>query len=782
MYTSFFIAKNNMKKKKSDVAVVTLLIILATMLLYISTSVLGNAGDVVENARRACNSSDHVYFTSDSGAEMISDIWQQFDEIKEYEISPILYIPGVKYYSEDNSDKKDYIFVLSALGEERTINKLNIGEHIEEKENSIVLPYSMHISEGYEIGDKFFMEISGETYELEIMGFAEDPLFATALNISMYRCYLSPENIERITEMTSADLTIKYNECRAVFNGDVDVEAYLKKLVEATDGGDKDSIMGFTYEIMSGGIMMMPGISMGITLAFSVILMAIAVIIMRFSIKNFIEENLKNIGILQACGYTSGQLRMATLMEMGLIGVVGCTIGLILSICGDGVVGNIQAIMMGLRYNVGFDIGYGVLAFMAVMAVVLLMTYISSRNYKQINVLDALRGGIHTHNFRKNVMPLHKTRLPLNTAIGTKYIFGAKFKNLGILVIVAILSFASCVGFYLYENFANNQDFMLKLVGSELGKAIVGGDNVDDMGADIEALEEIEKVNYYSCIDANVTSEDKNKIITCDVWKDMDKLENIMLVDGSLPVYDNEIVISTVVRDYLGVKVGDIIYLQNENEKLPYMVSGISQMINNGGQKMLLSYEGAKRLNDSVSTIQLYVYAKDGYDYNDVENAIKSCYPGIQVIESQKMADSALSIVSMAMTMICVLFVTITVVVVFLVVLLLIRTKVVSDRKNNGIYKALGYTTGNLMAQTVMSNLPVIFTGAVVGAITSIFGASPLACMCLSFCGIEKCEMTISPVYLVGTVIGITLVALLVAMAVSAKIRKVEPVKMLTEE
>ena len=54
--------------------------------------------------------------------------------------------------------------------------------------------------------------------------------------------------------------------------------------------------------------------------------------------------------------------------------------------------------------------------------------------------------------------------------------------------------------------------------------------------------------------------------------------------------------------------------------------------------------------------------------------------------------------------------------------------------------------------------------------------------MCLSFCGIEKCEMTISPVYLVGTVIGITLVALLVAMAVSAKIRKVEPVKMLTEE
>lgn len=35
MYTSFFLAKNNMKKKKSDVAIITFLIMLATMLLYI---------------------------------------------------------------------------------------------------------------------------------------------------------------------------------------------------------------------------------------------------------------------------------------------------------------------------------------------------------------------------------------------------------------------------------------------------------------------------------------------------------------------------------------------------------------------------------------------------------------------------------------------------------------------------------------------------------------------------------------------------------------------------
>ena len=75
MYISFFLAKNNMKKKKSDVAVVTFLIILSTMLLYISTSVLGNVNEVIDKAKNACNTADHTYFTGDKGAELAEEIW-----------------------------------------------------------------------------------------------------------------------------------------------------------------------------------------------------------------------------------------------------------------------------------------------------------------------------------------------------------------------------------------------------------------------------------------------------------------------------------------------------------------------------------------------------------------------------------------------------------------------------------------------------------------------------------------------------------------------------------
>lgn len=781
MYTSFFIAKNNMKKKKSDVAVIALLITLATMLLYISISVLGNMEEVIDNAAQACNTSDHVYYTSDEGAALAKEIWDELDEAEIYEISPVLYSPSVKYYGENSKEEKEYVFILSALGEDRTINKMNIGEHGEEKENSIVLPYSMQISEGYEIGDKFFMEIDGEQYEFEVMGFAEDPLFATTLNISMYRCYIPQEIFQHII-CTENGKKMQYNECRVLLKDNVDAYEYTEIFIDKLAGRNDESIVGLIYESMKGGLMMMPNICMGITLVFSVILITIAIIIIRFSVKNFIEENLKNIGILQACGYTSCQLRNATLIEMGIMGIIGCILGLMLSVCGEGIVGNIQANLVGLHYNVGFDFKYGLISFAIVLLIVCFITYISSRTYKKLNVLDALRGGIHTHNFKKNVIPLHKTRLSVNTAIGMKNILGAKLKNMGILLVVAILSFACCVGFSLYENFARNTDNLLKIVGGELGTAVVFAENVDEMGEEIASWEEVEKVNYYNCTDVNVTSGDKSKSITSDVWKNPELIENIVILDGRVPKYDNEVVISTMVRDFLGVKTGDIIYLQGENENLPYVVSGITQMINNGGWKMMLNYEGVKRLNGNEKTTQFYIYAKEGYDFKDIKAKMDEYYPDIQLTESEKLAEGALGVVGTAMEMLCVLFVIITIVVVFLVVFLLIRTKIISDRKNNGVFKALGYTTKNLMVQTVMSNLPVIFVGAVLGAIISIFAMSPLTTACLSFCGVEKCDMAMAPIYLILTVIGITLVAFLVSMAISTKIRKVEPVKLLTEE
>ena len=69
-----------------------------------------------------------------------------------------------------------------------------------------------------------------------------------------------------------------------------------------------------------------------------------------------------------------------------------------------------------------------------------------SRKYIGITVLDALRGGISTHNFKKNHFALEKTSMPLDLALSGKSIFGRPKKSIFIALIVAGTILRSTIG------------------------------------------------------------------------------------------------------------------------------------------------------------------------------------------------------------------------------------------------------------------------------------------------------------------------------------------------
>ena len=86
-----------------------------------------------------------------------------------------------------------------------------------------------------------------------------------------------------------------------------------------------------------------------------------------------------------------------------------------------------------------------------------------------------------------------------------------------------------------------------------------------------------------------------------------------------------------------------------------------------------------------------------------------------------------------------------------------------------------------LMLQMIMTNLPVDFIGAVLGAVLAGYFSNSLVALSLSFCGIRKSDMDIRLGWLFLTVIGILFIAFTVSLLCSIKIRKIEPVKLLEE-
>jgi len=782
MYRLYFIAKNNLKKKKSDALVLTGLIMLAVMMMYISLSVLLGGGRMFEEIHEKINGMDWHLVAQKDGTEQVDEILSAHEDVEQMEKSDLLYVPLVKY-RVDGGKEKDYSFIFRNSDAEDEVNKLNTDFKGTLSDEQILLPYYMHVSDGCEIGDEIVLDISGETYVFELAGFSEDPFYSSPMMVSMYQVFISEETYEKIStpEAMSAYMwkVCLQEGCDTVsFNKEVLDE--INRDVPAV----AQSYFSWSYDwaTTKSATMMMADVSMGIMLVFAMILLAVTLVIIRFSIANFCELNMKNIGMLRASGYTSRQLIGSFMMEMLLLTVLGGFIGIGLGTVSSDFVGEIISSLVGVSYQVGVDLFSAGCVFLFSIAVVLFITWNCSRPYGKIPVLDALREGIVTHNFRKNHIPLETTCQPLSLALGMKSVLCAKRKNLGILGIVTILSLSCCIGFGMYQNFAKDISYLMRLVGSEIGDAAYVGDDLDELGAEIEQLPVVEKVLYLKKSNVMISAGEKEENVSCFGWKNPEKVQNNFMLEGCLPEYDNEIVLSKMLCDKLGVTLGDIVYLEEIQGKKDFVVVGINQHIRDMGIGGMINYEGMSRLTGESKSQQMHIYGTGELTYTEMLDYLNEKFPEREAIDIVEMSKSITGIVALAMELMCGVFLVVTVIVVFLVVYLLIKAKVIRERKNYGLYKAIGFTTRQLCMQTIMSNLPVMVTGAVIGAVSSHWLAGKVALLGLSVCGIMKCEMPVAPHYMLITVAMITVVAFAVALGCSLRIRKIEPVKMLTQE
>ena len=135
-----------------------------------------------------------------------------------------------------------------------------------------------------------------------------------------------------------------------------------------------------------------------------------------------------------------------------------------------------------------------------------------------------------------------------------------------------------------------------------------------------------------------------------------------------------------------------------------------------------------------------------------------------------------------AMEAICVIFIIATCFVVILTQLLLTRAQVIRERTDLGVSKALGYTSGELMRRTLMTNMPTIALGIVLGIIMHYLFSNQLILLGLSSFGIRQNSFSTSPVWIFLTAAIILVCAIVTAFFSGTGITKLEPVKILKEE
>ena len=794
MYRYFFIAKNNMKKQKGDMITFFIMTFIAAFMIFICLNLLTGSFRVVDTNKEQINGSAFLILKTEESVQdfKLEEIIHGNENFTNYEENKFL-SAMVKYRKKGKENWADYSYHIASYEDEREVQTTSL-DTSGFSGKDIVLPVALKTT--FKVGDEMEMKIGENIYEFKVAGFNEDFIYASPMNMGTYLVYVSEKMYSEIefanpgyvtpNKVIKAQLTKKaaakdvsaMDELDEIFNEwNLWYQSYQSTHPEYTAVLDGNFIPSDMLEIAG---MILPFVFIAIILVFALIILVVALVVIDFSVKNFILDNMRNTGIMEAAGYTVKEMMIILLVQLLSVSLGGSLAGALLGAALQKKIGYIMLYLLGLSWNQNPD--WAVLAgvVLGIGAIITIFTLVLGRQYKKTSVLDALRGGINTHNYKKNVFPFDKTNLHVLLSLSLKETFGKFSSQIGVIVIMTVLSFSAAMGFGIYENMGKDADALLRLSGIDLDDAYVYGD--DNM---------LETIQYFECVD-NAHNEywtgldykagKKTKSVTTRVISDTSVMNPEQMVEGRWPKYENEVAVGTTIADTLGVKVGDTIVLKNGETEGTYLVSGIMQTFNNMGMMGYLSKEGFERLGSVPQDKTIRINLKKGYTFEDLDKEFKDIYPDTELIDEVASTGNLFTMLRLSMFITLLIVMTVTAFVVGLAEALLIRTRITKEWRNLGVNKALGFSSNQLISQIMLSNIPSILIGIVLGLITvTLFGGKLVVIMFAIF-GFRKVVFTLSPVSYICVLVVILGVALAVSWINGKRIRNLEPVKMITEE
>lgn len=785
---TILLIKSSIRKNRSSSFTLCLLMLLATILLYNSLLVLLNLDSVIDDINEKNNGADFVALTRTEDTDTVEGIISSLDyfDYLESEASICGYGSIQNKKVENDAQNIGLIFLKENVQRSMSVIPL-IDEGKVKSENYVIVPYSLKSIYGYQTGDQIEIELGGVKRTFTIYGFLQNVIFSTPTNVDQYLIYVSDDEFEYLSESVPEEFMHDYINVRLTEKGkDGDFEDEFIRRISAQEGINDSSTIGLSYELMKIGATATISIIVVIVVIFALLLLAISLIVIRFTIITHIEEDAKNIGAMEAAGFTSGMIRRALILQFIMLTVMGFILGILCSVVLSKSVTSIVTSSTGLYWVENFSL---MSALVALIVIVLFVTLISTKvsgRIKKITPIIALRNGLSNHNFKRNYLPFASTKGNLHILIGLKQMLQSGKQNIAIGIVGFILSFAFIMAFTMQENFASADSPVANLVGLEQADIFISYASIEQEERILEKLKKYDELDF--CMKNGftnivLTANGVEQSTTCNVGDDFEKLRIKTVFDGRYPIHDNEIVLSNFNATKLKVKVGDVVTIKGKDGNFEYVVVGINQHINHLGISATMTYDGMLRNTSSYYNASLDLYIKDGVNIdNFIQKLENDLGEDSNSILNKKIAyDNIFKSIADICTLICYILSSVIVIVITIILFYMVKVKIIRDKTLLGINKAIGFTTKQLMLQNVISFCTVMFISFFIGALIFVFTASPICTLMFSIANFKKFPLVLSGSTIIICIVALMLLSILLTTLISLRIKKVNPVEFFME-
>lgn len=775
----FLIARSNMRKGKGQTVAIVVLILLAAILLNLWLMLSMDYKANFDRYHDKLNA-EHVTLLvndTDNVPKFLSQTLENDTEVKEYRLDSCMYMVGTFHYNGGQMNGQ-FIFMDKQTSLSRSIGKAEIVEE-GNLTSGAYLPM-LYKSDDYRIGKTIELTIGSHPVTYTVCGFFNSVMMGSH-NCALTQIILTQDKHAELEESNYAFQTtlcsVRLNEKST----NLTYEAKIKAVV--SENFPNTQLASNCYDIVAQSRYISQGICSAImsVMAFFVLLIALVVIVSN--IINYIQVNIKNLGALKAAGYTSGQLVLSLLLQFLGLTFIAAIIGAALSYALFPAINIMMIAQTGIPYAIRFLPLPVIISLIILGGTVALPVWLSARRIKKIEPIVALRSGVQTHNFKKNRVPLEKTKAPLNIALALKTTLSGVKHNITVCITMLVLSLVVVFSGLMSENIiVDMTPFLNLIVGETADSAInVQVDAEDDFLEVLNSDSRTEKVYLYNSLNVSHVGGVELMATLCD---DFSKANNQSVVfKGRFPKFDNEIAIAAKYAKEKGFEVGNEIDITANGKTEKYLISGFTQITNNLGRDCLLTRQGYERLGE-LTSVTYYINLTEGTDIDAFNEEMKGNFSGSVngIINVLATVEAAGSVYVSLMTIIVIAILVLSAIIIAFVLYLLVRTLLNNKKRDYGILKSFGFTTKQLILQTALSFMPAIILSTVVGIIVSCLVINPLMSLFLSFIGIVKCTFNIPAVFSAVAGTGIILLSFGIACLLSLKIKKIAPRNLLVGE
>lgn len=320
-----------------------------------------------------------------------------------------------------------------------------------------------------------------------------------------------------------------------------------------------------------------------------ILLIAVAMICLRYTILAKIEEDMREIGTMKAMGIPGQGIRSLYLGEVRILMGIGCVIGYGAALLAvTFLTGHMRRTFGTHQTGIGVYIA-AVGICILVYGIILLFTRKILGRLRKVTVVDILVTEKGFGKEGKTRDGIHKSlRLPVNMLIG----FHEARNGYGIIFsLLLIVTFLITVPYRMVHTMEDKE--FSTYMGSAICDALIEVEQGEELEARKEAVERLllseKEKDYVSDYEVlrrvRLQAEDsEGKLQGIHIDTGEQAGEGIKYLTGEKPKTETELALSSLMADQLGKKEGDTVTIFGNEKEQEFVVSGIYQDVTSGGR------------------------------------------------------------------------------------------------------------------------------------------------------------------------------------------------------